>query len=106
MAAPTGADAISAAASRSASFRMITTKRFSTNLAKNPTRALFPGSVRLACLSEGLLALVYLQRAIRKTARVGRNGRESWYPKGNVAAGGSGHDAQSRPTLFPKLSRT
>src|SRR5262245_64037339 len=34
MAATTGADAISAAASRSASFCMITTKRFSTNLAK------------------------------------------------------------------------
>jgi hypothetical protein len=41
MAATTGADAISAAASRSASFRMILTKRFSNRPGKNPTRELF-----------------------------------------------------------------
>jgi hypothetical protein len=64
MAATTGADAISAAASRSASFRMIITKRFSTDLAKNQRAHSFSSSVLLCCLSEGLLAFAlgtYLQ---------------------------------------------
>src|SRR5262245_27639029 len=55
MAATTGADAISAAASRSASSRMVITKRFATNLAKIQRTHSFRVSHFFARLSEGLL---------------------------------------------------
>jgi hypothetical protein len=58
MAATTGTDAISAAASRSASFRMGITKRFSTDLAKIQRTHFFLVPHFFAGLSKGLVVLL------------------------------------------------
>jgi hypothetical protein len=103
MAATTGADAISAAASRSASFRIIP-KRFATDLAKIQRAHSFPVPYSFARLSEGLLASslgIFLQPTIRKTAWVGRKGRESRCKLARNRSGDRGHSERS--ILRPKV---
>src|SRR5262245_49156494 len=75
MAATTGADIMSAAASRSAGFRMVITKRFSTDLANNQRTHFFSSSALLCSLIRRFIDFtsgIYLQPEIRKTARVGQ----------------------------------